>query len=770
MSDPMWDWVRETRRELREAGHDRLARAMYELPRRIRRPDEFDAMYAEALASARALRLPWVEVFLRHWRMQSVVLKRRQGVKALPEVVELLEFAHREETRECPQSVCTVQDFTICHSNVDGIGYAPERIAVLEQTLADLDPARGCFDCLNREYCSALEDDGRSAEALDHIVKAETRHRVAGAVPSLHMRTRPAGILGRLGRPAEGLALLATVEAEYREKNALDEEDEGDIAMLRADLYTRLGDAAEARAHLADIAEVEEHPDDREYWVDIVERLIGLGGYDNTLPLGTAINSWATRLSANGVNRGCFDMLLTAGRLAAARGGGAHARALAGLAARKFAELRRQDEAGAKALAELCEAAEAIPLPAPPSPAELFALLEEAERFEEGVLDLAEAAHRADPGDNGVLAAYAQLLTALGLPGAASDMLWRYVAEDPSAEDRYMLLANTLLFAEDLDGLDRLAALLGPVDATGTHWIRANRAALTGEWADCARECAALVAIEDDALNTRRLWAHAARQLGDFEEAQRVLTELFARVSADEDAEPGRAADPADRWAMIVAATVNGDWPAVRAQCGPLGIEPVSAEGPIAESWHPAELRIDGPDGRFAVYAVRTGPATAVVEAVTRPGAPVNHGDLVAFEPTLLDEPPADPAEREHWTPPYEVVRLLQPGGFRSYEIDGVDPGPKRFGKLVEGLRERGYGVWVYSGDQYRLTPPGAKEAVAGIYAGVAVPPAVSDAEAYDTLAGLTKRWEHPLAWLALAEAAGREVERHKAITEEYGL
>ncbi|HEY1177747.1 MAG TPA: hypothetical protein VGF17_16450, partial [Phytomonospora sp.] len=350
MSDAVWGWVDATRRELAEAGHDRLAEAMDELPRRIGRPEEFDAAYPEAIAAARALNLPWVEVFLRHWRLQSLVIKRQHGAKALPDVVELLEFAHREETKDCPQSVCAVQDFTVCHAIVDGPGYVPERLAVLDETLAVLEPSRGCFDCLNREYSSALEDDGRLEDALAHLVAAEGKRRAAGGRPSLDTGTRRARLIGQLGRPREGLELLARLESEHRDEFGLDEEDVRDIALLRADLYTRLGDAEAASAHLWDIELLADNPADRLYWAEIAERLIALGGHDNTAELGAAISSWAAYLESTGANRACFDMLLIGGRLAVARGARTVACVLGELAAAAFETLRKRDDATAAAL------------------------------------------------------------------------------------------------------------------------------------------------------------------------------------------------------------------------------------------------------------------------------------------------------------------------------------------------------------------------------------------------------------------------------------
>ena len=41
-----------------------------------------------------------------------------EGETALPEAVALFEFAHRDDTIACPQSVCVTQDLSACYATV----------------------------------------------------------------------------------------------------------------------------------------------------------------------------------------------------------------------------------------------------------------------------------------------------------------------------------------------------------------------------------------------------------------------------------------------------------------------------------------------------------------------------------------------------------------------------------------------------------------------------------------------------------------------------
>ncbi len=104
----------------------------------------------------------------------------------LPEAVRLLEFAHRDECRDCPQSVCAVQDLAIAYGMADGPAYAAERRQVCAETLERIDPGWPCFDCLSGEYGYALLDQGRFAEAVEYLdaqarrLRAETGDSLSG--------------------------------------------------------------------------------------------------------------------------------------------------------------------------------------------------------------------------------------------------------------------------------------------------------------------------------------------------------------------------------------------------------------------------------------------------------------------------------------------------------------------------------------------------------------------------------------------------------------
>lgn len=785
MTTDIWAWVRDTHQQLREAGHERLADAIYELPDHATegRNEQLDAVYPEAVAAARALGLPWVEVYLRHWRMQNLLNKRQQGESVMPEAVDLLEFAHREETAGCPQSVCVVQDFAICHARVDGPGYVTERLEVVGETLERIEPGRACYDCLSREYSDALEDDGRAADALAHLDTAAARMQAAGQQVSLRFHRARAGTLHLLGRHEEVLALLDTTDRTARARDEeLDESDQRWGALLRARAHASLGRTEEALALLPARAEAERHADLRETWTRTVELLVAAGAWENDAELGAVLAGWVGYLDGTGSHRPCVDLLLAAGRLALARGARTVALTLAATGERKLTQLRRT-EGVAGEVAALRAAAEALPVPELPAPpGELIAYLAEAELPVEPGADLLSAAldqYRGEPAGATELAVLlATVLGGLGHARAAADLLWQRLDADPGSEDLVGTLGQVLIEAGDAEGIRRLADRLAATAPADAHWIRARWNAAEGRWAEVLEQCGAILALEASRINTRRLAAAAATELGDHATAQRLYQELLEHaLSAEEAGEEQlhRTVQEPDLWHLITAASANRDWAVVRSTGARIGIEFDEPEGPVDEEWQLITVRATRTNGATAdLPAVRTGPATARILPVLGEDLTLNHGDVVVFAPALLEGRPAEDApeeERENWRPVFALLTPLDPAGFTTYWIDGAWPGDEAWSGFRDDLRTAGYAVWAYSGEQYRITDPAEDdETLPGIYAALGVPPTAS-AEAADALLHrLTAGWAHPLAWIGLAEAAGADLDRHAGIVERYDL
>jgi len=180
----VWSWVYEKERQLREQGEDALASSLGRIPQIATNGERatLEAVFHTAVDRARTLDEPWVEVFLRHWRLQCLLLYDVDTRAAVPEAASLIEFCSRPETRDCPQSICAVQDFCIAFGNVDGPGYADDRIGIALDTLARIEPTRSCYGCLVTELVDAYIDKGEPDKALAFL-ETDGAHVKAGMQP-----------------------------------------------------------------------------------------------------------------------------------------------------------------------------------------------------------------------------------------------------------------------------------------------------------------------------------------------------------------------------------------------------------------------------------------------------------------------------------------------------------------------------------------------------------------------------------------------------------
>lgn len=167
----MWSWTYEADDDLRDAGFSKLANYMDRMPHDTvnGRHEKVDQYADEAIAMAREAGHPWVEIFLRHWRLQSTILHRQKPRDMIKEAVSLLEFAHREGNQDCPQSVCVVQDLANCYGAFDGPGFVDERIDVCKENFARINPSWSCYSCIGGEYARALFDGDRYQECIDFL-------------------------------------------------------------------------------------------------------------------------------------------------------------------------------------------------------------------------------------------------------------------------------------------------------------------------------------------------------------------------------------------------------------------------------------------------------------------------------------------------------------------------------------------------------------------------------------------------------------------------
>ncbi len=773
----IWSWVRARRKELISEGNARLAELLWALPDHVvdLRHHQVDALVPEAIALSRARKDPWLELFFRHWELQSRVLTRMHGEGALSSAVDLVDFAHRPETEGCPQSVCTIQDLAACYGIVDGPGWADERIEVTAETLARIDPSWGCFDCISAEHADALRDARKTDEAwafLERQVAAKLAKSPDGELDRFCGMTR-VSVLSDMGRDEDALALV--------DRQLAGREDSVNRTLLRkahrARVLARLGRHDDARASLPPWSEFVDAVDGYDVWAECALLLVRAGALPNDAALGFTIGTMLSRLDKNGAVRSSMLMAERHVELSLSRGALWSARRALAVMERCVPRLRKPLDA----LDRVRRARERV---ASRSSEERFELPESAEallaslsngdegREADADLPLLEAARAKWPADEPLLLSHASALYAAGAREDAIAMLEARVREGDPSDEVILRLGNALLRedAARFEAFDRLVSeRCSRVEGRVLPgFLQGARAIGEGRWAAARDGLRPAVEARPDGLNARRMLARAL--LRDGEAGAR---EALARLA---EVEAGGEFQRSDHWDRMSAAAIVGDWATARASAAALSLKLTSDEGPIDERWELCTLSFEDEDGTHEFIAGRTGPVTARVLHVAGVGEPQRFGDQWVFDARPVNRGPdegADEEERKRHRWVYAAVHCVARGGFRTVELDGARPTFDQFDAFAAALEAEGIEVRQGGGDAYKLTDPSDPSAkIAAVYVRLAVPPSIDDRALGALLDRATEGFAHPFAWPALAEAIGDEagIEAHRARAKTYGV
>ncbi len=766
----IWNWVEKLQGDLRQAGQAQNAHLLNRLADDVSelQVDRVDALLPEARALGKALDNPWVDVYVGHWALRNRVGNRVEGESALGEAVALFERAHRDDTLECPQSICVTQDLAACYGNIDGPGWVPERVEVCDETLARIDPSWACFQCLSCEKADALLDDDRGQEALDYLQAQADAIEACGkevfdSFPEMQIK-----ILLGLGRAEEALALIEKREAEVV---ASGEYEPANCTVPRrlskAWALAQLGRDEEALQQMVPWSELT--PNYWRLWANTAAALCRRDPARNTWDLGTRFNTIIEHFARVGSHRLLIEVAALSLELALQRGARWVAQRQLGLARAHLPQLR-QDRGASALVAALAARVESLPEVAPlPVPAtELLAWLEARgeqnhSRDPEQEAQWLLQAHAECPDDEPLADTAASALNACGAQAEARALLWDFVAAHPQHDGA---AAYTLMrwLAEQGDdaGLRRLADVFRDSVPVFAHWCEVQRARRVSDWPALELAAKALLELSPGSHGARGTLARMYMETGRFSDAQACYAQLIELLE-----EPNAA-----HWDHMSAASAAHDWDAVRRSAAAIGMELSSTEGVVEEPWGWVIIRSEEEGEPMEYYARRSGPVTArIVE-----NAPANRaqqvGDWVVFDAALVHPAPEDEEAREHFIPTYAQVHVLERGGFaRSWLIDGAHPGEDAWNALVEAVEAQGWKIWAHSRPDYTVTDPEAEDGtLPGLLFTIAQPQDHAPLALHRFLQQATAGRAHPLCWLRLAEACDQDRQPHLDVIERYGL
>jgi hypothetical protein len=766
----IWQWVFDLQRDLRETGHSRVADLIDSIPedKYRSRPERVLAAMPEALAAARALKNPWLEVFFQHWGLSNRINNLAEGEAALSDAVALIEFAHRDATQGCPQSVCATQDVAICYGNIDGPGWAPERLAVCEETLARITPAWPCFSCISGEYADALLDADRPLEALQFLERQALALAEQGEDLTAPYQSLQASAMWHAGQADAALALLDEIDrSEAKNGNGDDIEEQRSRAILRANIFVASGRHVEAAQILPDWSDIQVRS--FESWSQVASLLAHHNPERNTWQLGRDLQRSLSHLSKVGAHFDAVVVALRHGELALLRRASWTAKRALGIAQAHVPKLRNSATMAAKvtALAQhIATVHHACTLPVPATELVDYLRQQQTSSDPEQSVEWLLLACKQCPQDADLAQTTASALMACGTLAQAWAQLWQFVQEHPGIDGPIHQLMGSLLDAGEYVEVGRLAQTVAPHNPQTALWIQGQCAHRQQRWADVALHMAAYLQTVPDSVAAKHLWAHAALANQDLPTTLRLRKELATQCTSPSDA----------HWDLLTIASASQDWTTVHEVSAYLELKLEPSSGPIEQDWGMVYIRFEHNGQYIDAYARRTGPVTARILAPSYGGMPQRLGDWVAFDAALLEQRPqpqdlSTQAQPAQFIPTFRSVYTITAGGFgESCFIDGAAPDSQQFDDFKDALAERGWHCWTTSDDGYQVIHPTTGEPLAGKHFMVSAPISVGSAVIDQTLRSLTAHWTHPVCWPRFAEKSGLDMDYHTEIVELYGL
>lgn len=772
----IWSWVSTKENELREMGHGRLATLMSDISTFTCNEEhsKVDLIYPEALALAKNIGDKWVELFLRHWYLQSQVLHRNNARGNLTEAIDLLDFSHQDDTKECPQRICVVQDLTNCYSVKDGPGFVEERIAVAEETLATIDASWSCYRCIGSELIYAHLDAGDAEKA--HRVAEELSLNMAKHMKpaSTKFRTTKADILIALDRLDEAEEALG--EYDYYET----ESTKSSYMLTLAEIYAKRGEWEKAAKTCISYDDCVRESSNIFSWIEIQSLLIASGHLNLADKLLYQMHDLANILMKHGAARDAVNVYAMIMELSLEGEALFSAKAALYNMERAIPELNKDLGASQKFHSlqstlqqrELSQQTEVLLTADELLNKEFGSFNQEAAAY--------ELAYRHGVHDSQTVINLSQIYEHYHLDDAAQTLLREAYQknEDDSRLEYYYGLS--VLEKQGRSSVESLFPISNAELSEEKLFYRLWLHFYSWEKEDPEQSyqyIKRIIAIEPPsvkALHKAYTMALDAKQLYEAKQWNQELLEL----------EPE---NKDHRWDQLVLASLLQDWPTAAECARSLDIK-FDETRPINEQeWESIRVLFNDHYGNEFIYlAKRTGPATATITGIVKSEYEQRYKHQVVFDPYSLntldckDDEGYSCDSEGYYTRLFKVVGTLAAPTHKLFTLDGVHPSEEGLEKLRHVLSKINVALSIRSSDEYEICISGSngsdgsekEEYAKGIFAYLLVPEGDDLLAVHTHLQQLSNVENAPLVWLSLVATLGLDEEhkRQEELARQYNL
>ena len=769
----IWKWVHGRCDDLSENGHDELVDYIDRISTHAVN-DEFDKMdqiYHAAIPLCKALDDKWLEVYFRHWRLQGHVLRNYDAKGLLNEAISLLDFSHQDETKDCPQRICTVQDLAACYGIKDGPGFSDERIAVCRETLNQIDGSWPCYECISGELIDALDDGGKHEEALDQlkIIDEELAKYDSKEGSELTLsRTRIYIDIGDLKQAWE------TIE---NADNPLGGEGFTRSKKLKKCLILclmgRWGEALEILPTYEDALIAADYFDE---WTEIQSLLIRQGLVQNDRDIRQKFHILAHKLQAREASRIAFQILERLIVLCVDSQEKYRAEIVLGQMNELLGQFNR-DLGASDIIKTLSLKIEAISdISGVESFEDVDALLKHDFENESQKVKSVKAALAKWPDDGRLYAVQSDLLQSCFEHEKAFEILKQAYAEhfgSSALESRYgEAYLDRFGFEKYRENfqIDKLEGL-----SNGAIWNRIFLHIRHYEDKDPARAIADLEKLKtywpDDVWLMGRI-AGICLKLDNFEKSI-----SYRREQIEHDPENNN-----HKWDLLIVATLGQEKDIVIEMSEALGFK-VNEKGHYPkENRERIRLQWVQKNGDETEYrADRIGPVLArIISISTLESGEQVYGKEVVFDPAPLNV--LDQEDEEgyrcdkdgYYTQLFpKPLKIISDPSYKTYPVDGLHPGEDNIQTLIDKLVEHDFICQIRSNETYQLTwaDAGKNRTDDAIYLYVLIPDG-QQAKLNSILLAYNQTLDHPLVWSELATDLddAKLLEAQKIPIDKYGI